>query len=171
MNLSTPSTAGRDANGNPITADADTIDRYDRAIDELLRFRPEAVELASELAGEDSPAPMAHVLIAYLHLMSTDAADLATARDAHQALVESDGNAREQAHAAAIGAWLAGDWNGAARRLDDGMQNALPVRRLRRREGPQLPQRDRHGAVVRQRVAEALLHACRLLGGEPLRVE
>ncbi|HZI45597.1 MAG TPA: tetratricopeptide repeat protein [Ilumatobacter sp.] len=110
---------GRDANGNPISADTATIDRYDRAIDRLLRFDPEAVDLATELAGEDSPAPMAHALIAYLHLMSTDAADLGTARDAHEALVASNGNAREQAHAVAIGAWLAGDWTGAARRLDD----------------------------------------------------
>ena len=124
MNSSTLSTTtaagtGRDANGNPITADAATIDRYDRAIDRLLRFDPEAVDLATALAGEDSPAPMAHALIAYLHLMSTDAADVATARDAYEALTAADGNAREQAHAAAIGAWVAGDWTGAARRLDE----------------------------------------------------
>jgi tetratricopeptide (TPR) repeat protein len=124
MNPSTLSTTaaagtGRDANGNPITADAATIDRYDRAIDRLLRFDPEAVDLATALAGEDSPAPMAHALIAYLHLMSTDAADLATARDAYEALTAADGNAREQAHAAAIASWVAGDWTGAARRLDE----------------------------------------------------
>ena len=119
MNMTMLPNASRDSNGNPITADAATIDRYDRAIDELLRYRPAAVDLATELAGEDSPAPMAHALIAYLHLMSTDAADLATARDAHEALVTADGNAREQAHAGAIGAWLSGDWNAAARRLDD----------------------------------------------------
>jgi tetratricopeptide (TPR) repeat protein len=119
MNLSTLPTAGLDANGNPISGDAGTIARYDRAIDHLLRFRPEAVELATELAGEEAPAPMVHALIAYLHLMSTDAADLGTARDAHEALVGSGGNAREQAHAGAIGSWLAGDWNAAARRLDD----------------------------------------------------
>ena len=117
---STPAaTSGCDANGNPISGDRATIDRYDRAIDRLLRFDPEAVDVATELAGDHSPAPMAHALIAYLHLMSTDAADLATARDAHEALAASNGNAREEAHAAAIGAWLAGDWTGAARRLDD----------------------------------------------------
>src|SRR5262245_7003728 len=108
-----------DANGNPVTGDPVAIGRYDRAIDRLLRFDPEAVDLATELAGADAPVPMAHVLIAYLHLMTTDAADLATARDAYEALVAADGNAREQAHAAAIGAWLAGDWTGTARRLDD----------------------------------------------------
>jgi tetratricopeptide (TPR) repeat protein len=124
MNSSTLSTdagttGSRDANGNPMTGDTSTIDRYDRAIDRLLRYNPEAVDLATELAGADAPAPMAHALIAYLHLMSTDAADLGTAREAYDALVASDGNAREQAHATAIGTWLAGDWTGAARRLDD----------------------------------------------------
>ena len=93
---------------------------------------------------------MAHALIAYLHLMSTDAADLATARDAHEALVASNGNDREQAHAAAIGAWLAGDWTGAARRLDDllvhwparhaGADARAPARLLpRRRPEPARP--------------------------------
>src|SRR5262245_40742332 len=103
MNLSTPpiTASGRDANGNPISADAVTIERYDRAVDRLLRFDPEAVDLATQLAGDESPAPMAHALVAYLHLMSTDAADLATARDALEALEAVDCNARELAHAAA----------------------------------------------------------------------
>ena len=69
----------RDSHGNPMTGDAATIERYDRAIDRLAALPPCGVDLATELAGEDSPAPMAHALIAYLHLMSTDAADLATA--------------------------------------------------------------------------------------------
>src|SRR5262245_53749875 len=109
--------AGIDAHGNPMTGDRSTIERYDHAMDRLVRFHPEPVNVAMELAGEEAPAPMAHALIAYLHLMSTDADDLATARDAYEALVASGGNAREQAHAAAIGAWQGGDWTGAARRL------------------------------------------------------
>ena len=36
-----------------MTGDADTIDRYDRALDRLVRFHPEAVDLATELVGED----------------------------------------------------------------------------------------------------------------------
>ena len=108
-----------DAHGNPMSGDADTIERYDRAIDRLIRYHPEAIDLATELAGQDAPAPMAHALIVYLHLMSTDPADLATARDAYEALAATDGNAREQAHAAAIGAWQGGDWTAAARRLDE----------------------------------------------------
>jgi tetratricopeptide (TPR) repeat protein len=111
-------TAGTDAHGNAMSGDADTVARYDRAVDRLVRFHPDVVDLATELVEDEAPAPMAEALIAYLHLMSTDPADLVTARQAHQALAVA-GNEREQAHAAAIGAWIEGDWGGAARSLDD----------------------------------------------------
>jgi tetratricopeptide (TPR) repeat protein len=62
---------------------------------------------------------MAHALTAYLYLMSTDPADLETAGQARDALVAAADAPRERAHAAAITAWSAGDWGGAARCLDD----------------------------------------------------
>ena len=37
-------------------------------------FHPEVVDLATELVSADDPVPMAHALLAYLHLMSTDPA-------------------------------------------------------------------------------------------------
>ena len=40
-----------DIHGNAMTGDPATIERYDRAIDRLVRFHPEAVDLATELAG------------------------------------------------------------------------------------------------------------------------
>ena len=108
-----------DDHGNPMTGDAATVALYDRALDRLVRFHPEAVDLAGELAGAADPAPMAHALTAYLHLMSTDAGDLDTAGEARDALVAAAATGRERAHAAAITAWSAGDWGGAARHLDD----------------------------------------------------
>jgi hypothetical protein len=105
-----------------MTGDADTIALYDRTIDRLVRFHPEVVDLATDLASAESPAPMAHAVMAYLHLMSTDADDLATARDASAALSNAACNEREQMHADAIRAWSGGDWSGAARRLDDLLQ-------------------------------------------------
>jgi hypothetical protein len=107
-----------DAHGNPMTGDGDTIALYDRAIDRFLRFHPEVIDLATELATQDAPVPMAHALVAYLHLMSTDPDDLETVRDAVDALDVSGGNEREQHHARAIRAWADGDWHGAARHLD-----------------------------------------------------
>ena len=108
-----------DAHGNPMTGDAGSVALYDRAIDRLLRFDPDALDAAGELAGAADPVPMAHVLTAYLNLMSTDVADLVAADEALAALAGAATNDRERAHAAAIGAWAAGDWGGAARRLDD----------------------------------------------------
>ncbi len=110
---------GVDAHNNPITGDADTIELYDRAIDRLVRFHPDVVALAGQLTADPTPAPMASALAAYLNLTSTDLDDLPGARDAWQRLSQADCNEREQAHAAAIGAWLGGDWKRAASLLDE----------------------------------------------------
>ncbi|MGZ4673370.1 MAG: tetratricopeptide repeat protein [Ilumatobacteraceae bacterium] len=110
---------GVDAHANPMTGTADTIELYDRAIDRLVRFHPDVVALAGELTADATPVPMASALAAYLSLTSTDPDDLATAQAAWQALSEAGGNDREQAHAAAIGAWLSGDWGKAASSLDE----------------------------------------------------
>ena len=54
---------------------------YDRALDRLVRFHPEVVDLATELAGRTSQCRWPTRPVAYLHLMSTDADDLATATE------------------------------------------------------------------------------------------
>jgi tetratricopeptide (TPR) repeat protein len=102
-----------------MTGDTDTIDLYGRALDRLVRYHPDIVDLAGELTADDTGAPMAWALMAYLQLMSTDADDVPGARAAWEALLRSEPNAREQAHAAAIGAWIDGNWHQAASLLDD----------------------------------------------------
>ena len=102
-----------------MTGTSDSIEVYDRAIDRFVRFHPDVVELAGQLTADDKPAPMALALMAYLHLMSTDADDLPTAQATWQALSLLDANDRERAHATAIGAWLDGDWHGASAQLDE----------------------------------------------------
>ena len=101
-----------------MTGDSDTVALYDRALDRLVRFHPDIVELSEQLTAIDS-VPMAWALSAYLQLMSTDAGDVAGARAAWESLSQLGSNEREQAHAAAIGAWIHGHWNEAAARLDD----------------------------------------------------
>ncbi|HEX2785669.1 MAG TPA: tetratricopeptide repeat protein [Ilumatobacteraceae bacterium] len=113
---------GTDAHDNPMTGSPETIELYDRALDRLVRFHPDVIELAGELTADDSPAPMASALLAYLHLMSTDPDDLATVQAAWTTLQHTDNNTREKAHASAIGAWLNGDWEGASRLLDQLLQ-------------------------------------------------
>lgn len=102
-----------------MTADSATIELYDHALDRLVRYHPDVVELADQLTAEDVAAPMAHALMAYLNLMSTDADDVAAARESLIALQGTDANEREQAHAGAINAWAHGNWNEASSRLDD----------------------------------------------------
>ena len=108
-----------DAHGNPMTGDAASVEVYDRALDRLVRFHPEVVDLATALATVDEPVPMANVLFAYLHLMSTDVDDVATATACWRALADADLNEREHLHARAVGAWVNGDWIGASRALDE----------------------------------------------------
>ncbi|MGD9704089.1 MAG: hypothetical protein AB7V74_16980, partial [Acidimicrobiia bacterium] len=90
--------SGRDAHGNPMSGTSDAIALYDRAIDRLLRFDPAAVDLTGELVEQEPGAAMAHVLVAYLHLMSTDVPDLDNARAASAALGTVATNEREAMH-------------------------------------------------------------------------
>jgi hypothetical protein len=113
-------TSTSDAHGNPMSGGAEAIDLYDRALDRLVRFHPDVVDLAGELTADESDsAPMAWALVAYLNLMSTDLDDVAAARTALESLPNTAMNERERVHAAAIHAWVHGGWNEAAARLDD----------------------------------------------------
>jgi tetratricopeptide (TPR) repeat protein len=57
-------------------------------------------------------------MAAYLSLSSTDTVDLPGARESAAALEGLELNPREAAHLAAIQKWIAGDWHGASRQLD-----------------------------------------------------
>lgn len=116
------STVILDQHGVPTTGGTEAVALYDRAVDHLLRFHPDVVDDAGTLTTQFPDAPMGHALVAYLHLMSTDAADLPTAAAAAAALRRRADHPRERAHADAAGAWLAGDWTGASARLDDLLQ-------------------------------------------------
>ena len=111
-----------DAHGNSTSGTTEGIRLYDRAVDRFVRFDPEVLDRTSDLLEHEASTPMGHALFAYLNLSSTDHPDVATAAAAHRALVALPLNEREQAHAAAIEAWVAGDWTCAARRLDDLLQ-------------------------------------------------
>ncbi|MEI7548153.1 MAG: tetratricopeptide repeat protein, partial [Actinomycetota bacterium] len=97
----------------------EAVAEYDRAIDRLLRFHPDVLTAADALATDHASVPMGQALIAYLHLMSTDTGDLAGATLAATNLRASAEHPRERMHAAAVDAWLAGDWTTASTTLDD----------------------------------------------------
>jgi tetratricopeptide (TPR) repeat protein len=115
----TTTALARDAHGLTMTGPAATVHLYDRAVDRLARFHPDVIDLATELGTQPEPAPMANALVAYLHLMSTDPADLGVVRDVSQALDSAEKNDREQLHALAVNAWLGGDWSAASAVLDE----------------------------------------------------
>jgi tetratricopeptide (TPR) repeat protein len=94
-------------------------DRYDHAIARLVRYHPGVVAATASLVEDEPGFAMGHALAAYLYLTSTDAADLEGARCCADALGALARNEQERAHHDAVTAWLAGDWHGAARRLDD----------------------------------------------------
>jgi hypothetical protein len=92
---------------------------YERALDHLLLYQPDAVRLAGALTTDHPDFPMGNALMAYLCLSATDVPELAPARTAHTSMTKSVLDPRESMHAAAIGAWLGGDWQAAASILDD----------------------------------------------------
>ena len=118
--MSTPTLLGseRDEHRNPMSGPAEAVALYDRAIDRMLRYHPEVVDLATTLAEEHADVPMTGALLAYLHLTSTDEPDVAVAAGALEGMAAAPLNDREQAHHDAIAAWVGGDWIGASRILD-----------------------------------------------------
>jgi hypothetical protein len=96
-----------------------TNQTYERALDSLLLFKPDVIDLATVLGAEHPDFAMGHALAAYLSLIATDVSELGAARTAHEALLAVAGDERETLHAKAIGAWLAGDWRGSVALLDD----------------------------------------------------
>jgi hypothetical protein len=118
--MSTPTLleSAHDEHRNPMSGPAEAVALYDRAIDRLLRYHPEVVDLATTLAEEHADVPMTGALLAYLHLTSSDEPDAVVAAGALEGMAAAPMNEREQAHHDAIQAWVGGDWHGASRRLD-----------------------------------------------------
>jgi len=105
-----------DRQGLELTGPAEAAAAYDRAVAQLIRFRPEVVEASAEAAA--GGCVMGSLLAAYLGLMSTEEGAVAAARDAlgPYAARTADETAlrpRERAHLAAARRWIAGDMGGA----------------------------------------------------------
>ena len=107
-----------DEHRNPMSGPAEAVALYDRAIDRMLRYNPEVVDVATTLAEQHADVPMTGALLAYLHLTSSDEPDVAVAAGALEGMAAIPMNEREQAHHDAIAAWVGGDWIGASRILD-----------------------------------------------------
>jgi tetratricopeptide (TPR) repeat protein len=148
-----------DAHGLEATASAAAVRHCDRAIDDLLHFRPEMLASAADAAREDPGAPMAAALNAYLRLMSTEPADAADAGRLVGAFRQATRGRRflprEDAHLLAVETWLAGDLHGAGRLLR-GIARAHPRDALALAVGHQIDFFTGDALSLRDRIAEAL---------------
>jgi tetratricopeptide (TPR) repeat protein len=108
-----------DQHGVPLTGSPEAAAGYNRALDRLLRFRPEVIAETEQLRAHHPEAAMGHALEAYLNLMGTNPADLPAAAMAAASLAQTAAHPRERGHLAAVESWLAGDWRSAAAVLDD----------------------------------------------------
>jgi hypothetical protein len=110
-----------DARGLDMTGSAEAVAAYDRAIDHLVRFQSEVVDVAADAFAADPGCVMARVLGAYLALMSTEEGAVAGAQ---KALGPPGSDAapllpRERAHLAAARRWVTGDMTGAGALLGE----------------------------------------------------
>jgi tetratricopeptide (TPR) repeat protein len=102
----------QDIHGLPIsTASAQAASAFDRAILGYLKYRADLPARMAELFAADGEFGLAHCLKGYLAMLSYKQANVAIAHEAAQAARRLTANAmpREQAHVAALDAWVGGD--------------------------------------------------------------
>jgi hypothetical protein len=113
-------TAGfTDGQGDPVSGPVEGVAAYDHALDRLLRFHPDVVPAMIGLTRDLPDFPMGQVLSGYVSMTSTDVRDLRHVGRALDRLAGLALTPREAAHRDALALGLAGDWPGAARRLDE----------------------------------------------------
>lgn len=106
-----------DRYGLTLSGAPDAVSNYNQALPKLLRFQPEVVALADAAVAADPTCAMAASLRAYLGLMSSEWPDAKAAEEVVAAAQPV--NDRERKHVHAARTWISGNWNGAARILDD----------------------------------------------------
>jgi tetratricopeptide (TPR) repeat protein len=145
---------GLELNGSPAA-----VERYDRAVHELLHFRAEVVDEARAAVTEDPTFVMGHALRAYLRLLSSEPGNAAAARDRWPATAEHTHSVellpRERAHVEAVSAWVGGDMSGAGRILRD-LTNEYPRDALALAVGHQIDFFTADATALRDRVGAAL---------------
>lgn len=149
-----------DAAGVPIAgANPAALARYDRAVDALLRFRPELALHAAVAVAEDPRFVMGRVLQAYVGMLGTEGEAAARARrsfaEFRRTLDLEPLPERERRHVDAAATWLAGDYLGAGTKLGD-LVRTFPRDVLALAVGHQIDFFTGDAAQLRDRVGGAL---------------
>ena len=108
----------RDEHDLELNGAQEAIVAYDRAVDELTHFRDGVVTSTAQALEHDPQFPLGQALNAYLRLLTTELDDLKAATSAFNTYLATRDQRitltpREQAHFAAIEAWLQGNMTGA----------------------------------------------------------
>jgi hypothetical protein len=100
-----------DIHGLPISTSAEGAAAFDRALLGYLKYRADAGQRLGDALAADGEFALAHCLKGYFAMLSYKQANVAIAQNAAQNAHRLGAKAtpREQAHAAALGAWIAGD--------------------------------------------------------------
>ena len=100
-----------DMNGLPISTASEGAAAFDRALSGYLKYRADAGVRLSELLAADGEFGLAHCLKGYFAMLSYKQANVPIASEAAKQARRLTVNAtsREQAHVAALDAWIAGD--------------------------------------------------------------
>ena len=100
-------------------ANADSLTLYRRALHQFQCYIEDPVASVDAAIEQRPNFVMAHVLKAYLHLLGTEPAAIAVARDCLDAAQRLPANARERGHLEAVGQMVEGHWHRAGRLLED----------------------------------------------------
>jgi tetratricopeptide (TPR) repeat protein len=107
-----------DQHGLELTGSAACVEHYNRALHELLHFRPQVIDEARAAVSEDPDFPMGNVLRGYLRLLSSEREDAEALAGWWPGYRErANGMSllpRERAHLDAVSSWLAGNMRGCA---------------------------------------------------------
>src|SRR3954452_13863387 len=100
-----------DMHGLPISTSAQGAAAFDRALMGYLKYRADAGQRLADALAADGESALAHCLRGYFAMLSYKQANVATAVEAAQNArrLSRKATPREQAHVAALDAWIAGD--------------------------------------------------------------
>jgi tetratricopeptide (TPR) repeat protein len=102
----------RDFHNLPITTDSDVAaEAFNRTIASYLKYRIDTPDHLKATQEADPEFALAHCCRGYFTLLTYKQANVAAAKQAHQAASETlqGASAREHAHVTALGNWMAGD--------------------------------------------------------------
>lgn len=109
-----------DIAGHPVSgATPASLDHLETALHQFRCYIGDPVATLDAALAASPEMAMAHLFKAWLHLLGTEPAGLAVARECHAAAAPLVRSERERGHLAAVGQLIKGRWHAAARTLED----------------------------------------------------